>query len=606
MIGSVGNSVTGSTPASSSKEDWKDIMLWLCDPKNFPEYCRKFLKIQTKELGLIPFVLNPLQLIALEIILPLIFSGGRFIILKGRQVGISTLIEAIIYWITSNWFDKRAVIIAHDDATSKHLYDMYRIYNEFVPSWLKPTMRSSGNEKGLYFSANRSSVRVLTAGGDNPGSGNTIQLLHASEYAKWKNAKSVMTSIGPALPTTALIFIESTAFGTGNDFNARWVAAKEGKNDYIPIFLPWFKNTEYALDKVKIGNNESYDADPTKQEMPYVLLHDLDQRQINWMRWKTDSEFNGNFDTFLQEYAFDDVSCFLKSGTPYFDVGAVQDRLVDLHNTKPEVWRGIITSNGDIQSSRHGDLTIWDLPDKDEKIGCRYIIGADCCEGGGGIVQDSEEKKAGDIDWNYACVWDKVNQRQVAELRNKLDPDLFADELVWLWKTYGNGLDKSYYPLMVVERNNSGQSVLMRLKERARKEKIPFSRLFHQGNMILNYEPTMKELGFRTQGSGEADRLTILAEVQMRVRKKISGIMSEVLLGQCTTFVINNLNKPIAQSGRYDDGVIAIALCYEGERRDNAIYRIVTPPVIPKWVQELRGTSSDNPYTVEGLDNPYA
>ena len=95
--------------------------------------------------------------------------------------------------------------------------------------------------------------------------------------------------------------------------------------------------------------------------------------------------------------------------------------------------------------------------------------------------------------------------------------------------------------------------------------------------MNKDNEPTLKDLGFRTQKGGDGDRLAILADVQRRIRLGKSGVLSQVIIDQCLTFIKDKNQKPIAQEGRYDDGVIALALNYEGERRDNPAWELPKP-----------------------------
>jgi len=100
-------------------------------------------------------------------------------------------------------------------------------------------------------------------------------------------------------------------------------------------------------------------------------------------------------------------------------------------------------------------------------------------------------------------------------------------------------------------------------------------------------EPTSKELGFRTQGEGEASRMAILQVVQRRIREKMSGIQSPILIGQAMTFVKNERGRPAAQEGRFDDGIMALAITFEGERLDNQPYEILKPVKLSAFQERL-------------------
>lgn len=576
--------------------DWGKVYTNLRDADKFPEYCADHLKIQTKERTLSPFVFNASQMEAWLIIKQWISVGAWFIILKARQVGISTLIEAIIDWITTLNSDTRSLIMAHDAETSSRLYQMFKTYHENKPAWLKPDTASSGNAKGINFKTIRSSVRVITAGSDNASSGDTFHLAHLSEYAKWEHPKEVMASLVPAIPKDALVFLESTPLGM-NHFYREWVAATNGNSKLIPIFLPWFNDKGYSLPDYKGSQIE-----PRGDERYYVEKHGLNQGQVNWMRSMIESPLcSGDFNVFLQEFPFDDKSCFLSSGSPYFDMGALRDLDLELRREKPDSVRGAIDNDGKFVLDVNGDIELWDVPDAEEKIAYRYVIGADCCEGGNAVTPiDDGQKREGDSDWNFGYIWDRVLRKQVGQIRNKFDPDKFAFQLYHLVVFFGNGLAKAYWPLLIVERNNPGQAVLMELKRLYTRGKVPFSRLYHQGDMSKDAEPTNKELGFRTQADGEAPRLVILSEVQRRIRERRSGIQSLVLVDQCLTFAKNKRMRPEAQEGRYDDGVIAKAITLEGERRDHQWYEIKAPvrrtALVERMIKQNRKKHKGNPY----------
>ena len=75
----------------------------MIDLRDRLNYFEKYLRIKVKAKGLKPFIPNTAQLKILHIVERLEASGMpiRLVILKARQLGISTLIGATDYWSSS-------------------------------------------------------------------------------------------------------------------------------------------------------------------------------------------------------------------------------------------------------------------------------------------------------------------------------------------------------------------------------------------------------------------------------------------------------------------------------------------------------------------------
>lgn len=89
--------------------------------KNAKQYIEKFLKIKTKNNEIVPFTLNEPQKRLYDVIRQQAEQKKpiRLIILKARQMGFSTLTEALIFHRTATKANVNSLIIAHkDDATN--------------------------------------------------------------------------------------------------------------------------------------------------------------------------------------------------------------------------------------------------------------------------------------------------------------------------------------------------------------------------------------------------------------------------------------------------------------------------------------------------------
>lgn len=224
----------------------RDVLL------KYPVFAEKYFKIKTKDGKIVPFRFNSAQRKVYSVVEETTKSGKpkKFIILKARQEGISTLFAGMSFWRNMTRKFWKTAIIGHVKDASNNLFDMVkRFYNYLEPS-LKPEEKAS-NEKKLAFSKLESEMKIFTAeGGDSVGRSDNFQDLLLTEVAFWRDAKSVLTAVLNAvgdIPDTLQV-IESTANGVGGEFYERWQAAKNGESDFTPIF--WLGSIWMNIEKI--------------------------------------------------------------------------------------------------------------------------------------------------------------------------------------------------------------------------------------------------------------------------------------------------------------------------------------------------------------------
>ena len=107
---------------------------------DFQQFAYRCLKIRTKTNGVVPFELNSVQLDLLDKFENAMrFDGrARFIALKARQMGLSTFIEALIYWWTIFHAGTKSLVLTHLDSATKELFEMTRRYHDNCPEAFKP------------------------------------------------------------------------------------------------------------------------------------------------------------------------------------------------------------------------------------------------------------------------------------------------------------------------------------------------------------------------------------------------------------------------------------------------------------------------------------
>lgn len=250
--------------------------------KDFPLFAETFFKIITKRGGEpIPFKLNSAQKFAHQKIEEQKNKTGkvRSVVLKGRQMGFTTLIQARYFHIVITNEGVKAYILAHEVDATNNIFDMTKRYYELLPPGLCFTAEKS-NAKKLYFAELGSGYAIGTAGNKGTGRSQTIQLFHGSEVAYWPNAEEhaagVLEAVGNEKGTE--IILESTANGIGNYFHQMWLSACSGDSEFMPIFIPWYWQNEYRI-SVK-------DFRPTDYEFELLELFSKDGLTIEGLAWR--------------------------------------------------------------------------------------------------------------------------------------------------------------------------------------------------------------------------------------------------------------------------------------------------------------------------------
>jgi hypothetical protein len=354
--------------------------------------------------------------------------SARNIVLKARQVGVTTYIAARFFIQTITRPGTLTVQVAHTEDSAQAIFSIVRRFWENLPRRMRRgALRTSrANVRQLVFPELDSEYRVETAD-DNAGRGMTIHHLHCSEVSRWpRGGEETLASLRAAVVPHGEIVLESTARGASGIFYEEW--QKAGETGYTQHFFPWWYDKSYREEEKVLPL--------TEEEQALVKTHGLTEEQIAWRRktWKTLRELAG------QEYAEDAVSCFLASGECVFDLAAIEQAAT--HAGQP------------VEAQENGRLLIWFPPNRGKQR--QYIIGVDTASGGA------------DGDYSCAQVIERTMGLQCAELRGHFQPFELAQRVVALGQVYENAL-------VAVERNNQGYGVLAHLKD------MHYENLYAQG-----------------------------------------------------------------------------------------------------------------------------
>jgi hypothetical protein len=158
------------------------------------------------------------------------------IVLKGRQIGISTLVAGYSLWMLLFHSDKNILVIATKQETAKNLVTKVRYMHANLPVWLRGTAIED-NKLSMRF-ANGSQIKAVARSKD-AGRSEALSLLILDEAAFIDGADEIWTAAQATLSTGGKAILLSTPNGVGNFFHKMWLQAEEGSNNFNPILLDW-------------------------------------------------------------------------------------------------------------------------------------------------------------------------------------------------------------------------------------------------------------------------------------------------------------------------------------------------------------------------------
>lgn len=551
------------------------------------QYIESFLKIKTKSGSVIPFKLNPAQEKLYSVVQAQKAARKpiRIIILKARQLGFSTLCEALLFHSSATREGVSSLVVAHREDSTANLFAMSKLYYENLPEQIRP-MKKASNAQELIFEnptrdpaekerrpGLRSRIRCTTAGGKGVGRSDTLTNVHISEFAFWSGDKEatllgIMQAV-PNLPRT-MVIIESTANGF-DAFKDRWDAAVRGESDFVPVFFAWYENPEYRM-KAPPG------TEWTVEEREMKERYGLDDEQLAWRRWCIRNNCAGNVDTFKQEYPACPDEAFLTSGSAVFD----NEIVIRRRETVPDPimrgefeydYNGIEITNIRFTEREGGFVAIYEQPGRYKP----YVIGGDTAGEGS--------------DFFVGQVLDNTDGHQVAKLRHQFDEDVYARQMYCLGKYYNNAL-------IGVETNYSTYPV----KEL---ERLQYPRLYVRETEDTFTHKLKKSFGFVTNS---VTRPIIIAELVKIMRETPDLVCDFDTLGEMLTFVYNEHRRPEAMDGAHDDCVMALAIAHYIRPQMSYTEALPEPERVP-WTEDMwedyrNADETVRKYLIEKWGNP--
>lgn len=507
--------------------------------KNPEKLIESVFYIVDKDKRSVPFFLNDVQKDFIDRLNNAIdeFVRGervhlRFLVLKGRQQGFTSLITAYQLACTIIRRNFEGLTAADEEGNTaaifenkaKHLYDQ-------LPEMLKPTEKYN-NRKQLLFDKIRSSWEVRTASKEM-GRSRTVSFFHGSEVAFWRPLISdVQASLGESLTKGAIQIFESTANGL-NEFKDLW-----DSDTWINCFYEWWRTPEYRMSFESDERKEWFMSQLEKMDWIWkrckwlLDVIGLDLEQVYWYYLKWESYIDK--EKIKQEYPCSDKEAFLSSGRPVFEPSPIIERIEQLkiQYAKEEPLRGsfifewndpdhkdrIIDDSIKFVPNPYGFVTIYE----DKQEGYPYVIGGD-------TKGEGSDKFA-------ATVINNVTGKRVATIHDDMDPDIYTHQMYCLGKHYN-------FALISIEMNFNTYPIV-------ELERLGYYNQYTRQTYDNLGKKYVKKFGWKTDGNTRP--MIISKQIEM-LRDNIDLFTDIEMLNECLTFVYDKDGRPDALSGKHDD-----------------------------------------------------
>jgi hypothetical protein len=457
-------------------------------------------RIQHPVKGLIPFRLYPYQ----EDIVRGFVQHRKNIILKARQLGITTVTAAYIAWLILFHRDKNVLIVATKQETSKNMIRIIRNIFKYMPKWMMEVGRIKIDNRHSIELENGSRVKAVTTSSD-VGRSEAVSMLVVDEVAHIKNFDEIWTGLWPTVSTGGCIALFSTPNGTGNEFHKIFEQARNYENQFNCRFGTYVNPqnpSEVYNDRLMWWVHPEHDQAWFQAETNGKSVREIAQEYL--------CNFNASGDTFIFH---EDIARIEKS------------------TIRPPIRT--------FQTDRN--IWIWEEP----QVAGNYLISCDVSRG------DAQDYSA-----FHVIRLDSYPLQQVCEYKGKIRPDQLGILLVAISQFYNNA--------MIAPENNSGWSgqTIMKIQEagypylfysrrgRSReRDHMPVDPYYAQdrGDFLAGYSVT------------SGNRLEMLSKMEQYVRMGDIVIHSTRTLEEFKTFIVNDANRPEAMRGYSDDLVMALA-----------------------------------------------
>lgn len=493
----------------------------------------------------------------------------RIIEVKPRQTGCSTFAAHVGYHEGQTRGIEGITISDVKDHSAELLNKLREYAKTDSYPWENQVIQDSSHSLGW---SNGTKWTVDTAENPDAGVGGTRQFGHFSEVSKWpqtqtRNDKKAMSAVLPSLSgDDTTVIAESTPEGAAGWHHDTWQEAvwlwellemiSKGirpEEIWVKVFAAWFEfDGNMRKQPVSEAERRQIDATMTDHERKEKEKYGLTYEQLAWRRDTIKAKCNGDPKVFSYYYPSDDISCWLASGSPKFDMEVLQKMKVKAGMVIPET--GYLTE----QPGNHivfqgvndgtGPIVIWERP----QIGLHYLLTID-------PASDASQTIGADPDRHSVSVWRAAYHDRAADVWRpakkvaRLAAPFYGEGAEVA--DFGIALSRYYGGCICAIEVNCGLHILEGLKMAG----VPLYKrrpLSHRTGVVV------EQLGFKM--GDKQERAALIDNFATAIRTEAIEVLCPHTIGEYMTFV-TNLRKGRAEADRgcHDDDVMADAIAWE-------------------------------------------
>jgi hypothetical protein len=465
----------------------------------FCQWCR-LVRVYDKRLKrLVVFRPRPEQ----ETLFRALWTHRDVLVLKPRQIGISTLMAVwMLWWWYHAMGPEPFILAAHRDATAekwvkKGPNSLWNLHRRLPPKLRRPLAVENNHE--LTFADTRASVTGYTEGGKGGTRSEGASGAWLTEYAYYDDQAEFYASV-EAIVAEGWCCIETTVRAPGDQYHRMVLEAESGDGAWHLVPFYWWQHRAYRNGQLP------RDWARTEEEEALARRWGLDDLQLAWRRQKR-AKLGPLFE---HEYPATIDDAF---------------RVVDGVYLAPELLDDIETvrmlgAELVIEPSQTGDV---------------YALGLDV---GGGVGQDYT---------SLTVVSAITGQVVYAWSSNRTPPHQAAEHAFHVWKRYPG--------VLLAESNNHGHLVVYRLRELG----VPDAT---RSNPVGLWTDAVGKDWVTTKPS----KLLAYDHLQARLQEGLVTRLPSITLLELRSLVCPKVT-PEAPTGQHDDHAMSFALALQALKK---------------------------------------
>jgi len=443
------------------------------------------------------------------------------IVLKARQLGLTTLMMAYAFWMLFFRPGSNIVMVSRSQTAADKALEIMDFMYAFLPEWVKDRGPKSEGDAAKYhsyrFSDGLLSSITSYAATRTVAAGQTATLVLWDEAALAEYQEDALRTLLPTTDAGGSMVIFSTARGGHNTFSRLYREAEEGESSFKTTFHPWYKSRfmNPLANKGKIDTTH----------------YDAKKRTMSSEPWR-----------FFAEYPSSSEEAFRQSGrsrfpnlpeSDEFEPFPLTGKLVFGHNGIPEF---VQDPSGALQI-RYEAL-------EGVPLGCKPVVAVDPSSGSGG---DYTVMTAGWVDS------DGIPQRMAVWRSNMIEPSDYSQDAFALG-TYFSSSD-GRQALMVVERQGGYGETIIHILREMRYRNLYVHR--YTGHRKMRQDT---QFGFPMTATRRPLVVDSLAAWLDFSNNNVMGGIDRELRRELGAFVVREDGRVAADVGMNDDNVMSAAL----------------------------------------------